>query len=76
MANYNYDAAPPPRISWTEGYTVNTGDFESLKLQLTVEDSLREGETVKQLEERLFNFVNKRIEAKVAQARRAFNGEG
>lgn len=69
---YNYDQVEPPRLRWSEGYTVNLGDFESLRLDCSVEDTKRPNETVEEGLERLFNIVNNEIEQKVKAAKRTF----
>ena len=35
------------KVSWTLGYTLNNGNFQSLRLDAQVEDHVREGESTK-----------------------------
>lgn len=69
---YNYDNVQPPRIRWTEGITINIGEFEFLRVDLELEDTKRPNETLDEANARIFNYVNDQIEAKVKSARRAF----
>lgn len=57
------------KITCSMGMTINMGNFESLRIDLGLEDSQREGETVKQAHERVFNFVNRRLQEKVSVVR-------
>lgn len=57
--------AAPSRITCSMGMTINMGNFESLRIDIGLEDSQREGESVKAAHERVFNFVNKRLTEKV-----------
>lgn len=73
-SKYDYSLAAPPRVHASVGYTVNVGDFESLRIDFGVEDVKRPNETLKEANARLFNFVNKELEDKVTAAKRSFNG--
>lgn len=73
-SKYDYSLAAPPRVTASVGYTVNVGNFESLRIDLGVEDVKRPGETLKEANARLFNFVNDELEDKVMAAKRTFNG--
>lgn len=59
----------PSKITCSMGMTINMGNFESLRIDIGLEDSQREGETVKQAHERVFNFVNRRLQEKVSVVR-------
>ena len=51
------------KVSVTLGYTLNLGNFQSLRLDLGVIDSKREEETIDEAFERVYKFVeNKLIE--------------
>lgn len=51
------------------GYTVNMGNFESLRVDISVEDSARAGETAPQLTDRVYGFTEKQLVEKVTAIR-------
>lgn len=71
---YDYSQAAPPRLTVSVGYTVNVGDFESLRLDFGMEDIKRPRETPKEAVERIFNFLNQELEDKVKDAKRSLRG--
>jgi hypothetical protein len=56
------------KVNVTLGYTLNLGNFQSLRLDLGVVDSRREGETVGDAFERVYKFVEDRLAEKVKEA--------
>jgi hypothetical protein len=58
----------PAKVSVTLGYTLNLGNFQSLRLDLGVVDSSRNGETVDQSFERVYKFVEDKLTAKILEA--------
>ena len=56
------------KVSVTLGYTLNLGNFQSLRLDLGVVDSSRNGETVDQSFERVYKFVEDKLTAKILEA--------
>ena len=57
------------KVSVTIGYTLNLGNFQSLRLDLGVVDSRRNGETPDQAFERVYKFVEDKLAAKIAEAK-------
>lgn len=57
------------KISVTLGYTLNLGNFESLRVDLGVVDARREGESVDQAFERVYTFVEDKLSEKVKEAK-------
>ena len=57
------------KISVTLGYTLNLGNFESLRVDLGVTDARRDGETVDQAFERVYTFVEDKLSEKVKEAK-------
>lgn len=57
------------RVGVTLGYTVNLGNFQSLRVDLTVNDSKREGENTNDAFERVYKFVEDKLTEKVAEAK-------
>ena len=56
------------KVSVTLGYTLNLGNFQSLRLDLGIVDSRRSGETPDQAFERVYKFVEDKLTAKILEA--------
>jgi len=50
------------------GYTLNLGNFQSLRVDIEVTDSKREGENSSDAFERVYEFVENRLTEKVKEA--------
>lgn len=50
------------------GYTLNLGNFQSLRIDLEVTDSKREGENTSDAFDRVYSFVEDRLSEKVKEA--------
>jgi hypothetical protein len=50
------------------GYTLNLGNFQSLRIDLEVTDSKREGENTGEAFERVYDFVENKLAEKVKEA--------
>ena len=57
------------KINVTLGYTLNLGNFQSLRLDLGIIDSKREGENVDQAFERVYKFVEDKLALKINEAK-------
>lgn len=57
------------KISWSLGYTLNTGNFQSLRLDCQISDFVREGETTKQASNRVYELVEEELIEKLKEAR-------
>ncbi len=57
------------KVSVTLGYTLNLGNFESLRVDLGVVDSRRDGETIDQAFERVYGFVEEKLTDKIREAK-------
>jgi hypothetical protein len=57
------------KVSVTLGYTLNLGNFQSLRLDLGVVDAKREGENTDQAFERVYKFVEDKLTEKIAEAK-------
>ena len=53
----------------TLGYTLNLGNFQSLRLDLGVVDSKRDGESVNDAMERVYTFVESKLAEKINEAK-------
>ena len=56
------------KVNVTLGYTLNLGNFQSLRLDLGVVDNKREDETTDQAFERVYKFVEDKLTAKIKEA--------
>ena len=50
------------------GYTLNLGNFQSLRIDLSVSDNKREGENTEQAFERVYKFVEEKLTEKVRES--------
>ena len=53
------------KVSITLGYTLNLGNFQSLRLDLGVVDSKKDGETTSEAFERVYGFVESKLTEKI-----------
>lgn len=56
-------------VQWTLGYTLNVGNFQSLRLDCQVTDYVREGETTKEASDRIYAFVEQELVNKLNEAK-------
>ena len=56
------------KVNVTLGYTLNLGNFQSLRLDLGVIDSKRDGENVEQAFDRVYKFVEDKLTEKIKEA--------
>ena len=56
------------KVNVTLGYTLNLGNFQSLRLDLGVTDNAKNGETVDQAFERVYKFVEDKLTDKIKEA--------
>jgi hypothetical protein len=57
------------KVNVTLGYTLNLGNFQSLRIDLGVIDSRRVGETIEQAFERVYGFVEGKLITKINEAK-------
>jgi hypothetical protein len=57
------------KVSVTLGYTLNLGNFQSLRLDLGIIDSKREGENVDEAFSRVYKFVEDKLTEKIQEAK-------
>jgi hypothetical protein len=63
------------KVSVTLGYTLNLGNFQSLRLDLGVVDSKREGENTDEAFERVYKFVEDKLTEKISEAKTELSEE-
>jgi len=57
------------KVSVTLGYTLNLGNFQSLRIDLGVTDSKRNEETTGDAFDRIYEFVENKLIAKINDAK-------
>ena len=57
-------------VSVTLGYTLNLGNFQSLRIDLGITDFVRNGENTDQALDRVYEFVENKVNQKVEEAKK------
>jgi hypothetical protein len=57
------------------GYTLNLGNFQSLRIDLEVQDNKRDGENTNDAFERVYAFVEEKLAEKVKEASQEIDGK-
>jgi hypothetical protein len=57
------------KVNVTLGYTLNLGNFQSLRVDIGVVDSRRDSETVNEAFERVYSFVEAKLADKINEAK-------
>jgi hypothetical protein len=57
-------------VSVTLGYTLNLGNFQSLRIDLGITDFVRNGENTDQALDRVYEFVENKVIQKVEEAKK------
>jgi hypothetical protein len=61
------------KVSVTLGYTLNLGNFQSLRIDLGIVDSRKNGENINQAFDRVYQFVEDRLTEKINEAKAEIN---
>lgn len=61
-------------VSVTLGYTLNLGNFQSLRIDIGITDFVRSGENTDQALDRVYEFVEKKVIEKVEEAKLELEG--
>lgn len=56
------------KVSVTLGYTLNLGNFQSLRFDIGVVESRRDGENINEAFDRVYSFVEDKLSEKVKEA--------
>jgi hypothetical protein len=57
------------KVTVSLGYTLNLGNFQSFRVDLGVEDSERDGESINDAFNRVYDFVEQKLVEKVKEAK-------
>ena len=63
------------KVNVSLGYTLNLGNFQSLRIDLGVIDSKRDGETTSEAFERVYAFVEAKLAEKVRESQDEADGK-
>ena len=55
------------KVNVALGYTLNLGNFQSLRIDLGVQDSKRDGETTSEAFDRIYAFVEAKLHDKIKE---------
>lgn len=66
---YETNKTEATRVTVSLGYTVNMGNYESLRVDVAIEDSARSDETVGTAFERVYAYTEKKLIEKVTAIR-------
>lgn len=57
------------KVQWNLGYTLNTGNFQNIRLDCQVSDFVRDSESTKEASDRVYAFIEKELLEKLNQAK-------
>jgi len=57
------------KVNVTLGYTLNLGNFQSIRFDFGVVDQRRDGENINEAFERIYKFVEEKLGEKVSEAK-------
>ena len=63
-----------PRVRWAVGYTINLGNFQSLRLDCEIEDSVFPDETIEEGSDRIWGIAEEQLAVKVKEVKTEING--
>ena len=61
------------KVNVTLGYTLNLGNFQSLRIDLGIVDSKRDGENTQEAFDRVYSFVETKLIEKINDAKAEIN---
>jgi len=56
------------KVKVSLGYTLNLGNFQSLRIDIGIEDSKRDGEMTNDAFERVYKYVEAKLAEKIAES--------
>lgn len=62
------------KVTVSLGYTLNLGNFQSLRVDIGIEDMKRDGEHIDEAFERVYQFVERKLTEKVKEAEEEVQG--
>ena len=65
----------PTRVQWSLGYTLNVGNFQSIRIDCQVSDSAHEDESASEASSRVYKFVENELVRKIKEAKKELENE-
>lgn len=62
------------KVTVTLGFTKNLGNFESLRVDIGIQDFARQGESINDATDRVYKFVEKKLEEKASEIAEELSG--
>lgn len=62
------------RVQWALGYTLNIGNFQSIRIDCQVSDSAKSDETAQAASDRVYKFVEAELVKKIKEAKKELEG--
>lgn len=62
------------RVSWALGYTLNIGNFQSIRIDCQISDSAKSDETAQAASDRVYKFVEAELVKKIKEAKKELEG--
>lgn len=62
------------KITVNLGFTKNLGNFESLRVDIGIQDFVRSGENINEATDRVYKFVEKKLEEKASEIAEELSG--
>jgi hypothetical protein len=59
------------KVNVALGYTLNLGNFQSLRIDIGIQDSRRDGETINEAFDRVYSFVETKLSDKIKENQEA-----
>lgn len=62
------------RVQWALGYTLNIGNFQSIRIDCQISDSAKSDETAQAASDRVYKFVEAELVKKIKEAKKELEG--
>lgn len=64
-----------PRVKWTLGYTMNLGNFQSMRIDCEIQDSKRDDESMIEASSRVYKMTENELVKKIKEAKKELENE-
>ena len=64
-----------PRVKWTLGYTMNLGNFQSMRIDCEIQDSKRDDESMLEASSRVYKATESELVKKIREAKKELENE-
>lgn len=63
------------RVKWTLGYTMNLGNFQSMRIDCEIQDSKRDDESMIEASSRVYKMTENELVKKIKEAKKELENE-